>query len=66
MILSRTPEQQAALLAVATEGDYRRPTCASCGVKMVERTPKNGGSAFWGCVHSPRCRATLSMRSAPP
>lgn len=66
MILNRTPEQQAALLAVATEGDYRRPTCASCGVKMVERTPKNGGSAFWGCMSFPRCRATLPMRSAAP
>lgn len=64
MIRSRSPEQQAALLAVATEGEYWRPTCASCGVKMVERTPKSGGAAFWGCVNFPRCRATLPMRSS--
>lgn len=62
MILSRTPEQQAALLRVATEGDYRRPTCASCGVKMVERTPRKGGAAFWGCVNYPQCKGTLPMR----
>ncbi|MFP8777100.1 restriction endonuclease [Hydrogenophaga sp. RWCD_12] len=64
MIRSRSPEQQAALLAVATEGEYWRPTCASCGVKMVERAPENGGAAFWGCVNYPRCRATLPMRNA--
>lgn len=62
MIRSRSLEQQASLLAVATEGEYWRPTCASCGVKMVERTPKNGGAAFWGCVNFPQCRATLPMR----
>ena len=44
----RTAEQQAELLAVATEGEFWRPTCASCGVKMVERTPRGGGRAFWG------------------
>ena len=44
-IRSRTPEQQAELLKVATEGEYWRPTCASCGVKMVE--PR--GQKFWGC-----------------
>ena len=36
----RTPEQQDDLLRIAYEGDYRRPTCASCGIKMVERSPK--------------------------
>lgn len=64
MIRSRSPEQQAALLAVATEGEYWRPTCASCGVKMVERSPKNGGAAFWGCVNFPQCRALLPMKTA--
>ena len=63
MIRSRSPAQQAALLAVATEGEYWRPTCASCGVKMEERTPKSGGAAFWGCANFPGCRATLPMRS---
>ncbi len=64
MIRSRTPEQQTELLTVATEGEYWRPTCASCGVKMVERTPKGGGTAFWGCVNLPRCKRTLAMKTA--
>ncbi|MBL0920311.1 MAG: restriction endonuclease [Hydrogenophaga sp.] len=63
LIKQRTPEQQQALLAVAFEGDYARPTCASCGVKMVERQPKNGGSLFWGCKNYPLCRSTLPMRA---
>lgn len=65
MIRHRTPEQQAELLAVATEGEYWRPTCASCGVKMVERSPRSGGSSFWGCVNFPQCRATLPKRPCP-
>lgn len=39
------------------------PTCASCGIKMVERTPSKGGSAFWGCSNYPRCKTTLQMAS---
>lgn len=60
-IAQRTPEQQQALLAVAYEGDYARPTCASCGIKMVERTPAKGGSPFWGCKNYPRCRSRMAM-----
>lgn len=62
MIQSKTPEQQEELMRVATEGEYWRPTCASCGVKIVERAPRKGGAAFLGCVNFPQCRATLSMR----
>ena len=64
LIGSRTPEQQAELLAVATEGEYWRPTCASCGVKMVARQPKSGGAPFWGCPAYPKCRSTLPMKSS--
>jgi restriction system protein len=63
LIAKRTPEQQQALLGVAYEGDYWRPTCASCGTKMVERTPGKGGAAFWGCASYPKCRRTLQMAS---
>jgi restriction system protein len=63
LIAKRTPEQQQALLAVAYEGDYWRPTCASCGTKMMERTPDKGGAAFWGCASYPKCRRTLQMAS---
>ncbi len=61
LIAKRTPEQQQALLDVAYEGEYWRPTCASCGVKMLERKPAKGGAAFWGCTNFPRCRSTLQM-----
>ena len=63
LIAKRTPEQQAELLCHAYEGEYWRPTCASCGGKMVERNPRKGGAAFWGCAGYPKCRATLPMRS---
>ncbi|TFZ08900.1 restriction endonuclease [Ramlibacter humi] len=65
LIATRTPEQQRALLDHAYEGEYWRPTCASCGIKMVERIPrKKEGQPFWGCADYPRCRFTLPMRSA--
>lgn len=60
----RTPEQQAALLAVAYEGDYWKPTCASCGIKTVARERKSDGGHFWGCSNYPRCKTTFAMRSA--
>ena len=65
LIAARTPEQQAALLATAFEGEYWRPTCASCGVKMAERTARGTGKRFWGCVNFPRCKATLPMARTP-
>lgn len=63
LIRTRTAEQQQALLTVALEGDYWRPTCVNCGIKMVDRTPKKGGNAFWGCLHFPRCKTTMPMRA---
>lgn len=64
LIAQRTPEQQQALLAVALEGEYWRPTCVNCGTKLTERTPRGGGKAFWGCLNYPRCKTTMPMRSA--
>jgi restriction system protein len=61
LIAKRTPEQQAALLAVAYEGEYWRPTCASCGIKLVERKPAKGGAPFWGCSNYPRCKTRIYM-----
>jgi Restriction endonuclease len=63
IIAKRTPTQQQALLEVALEGEYWRPTCVNCGIKMVERTPRAGGAAFWGCTNYPRCKTTMPMRS---
>ena len=38
LIATRDAKEQEALLRVAFEGDWWRPTCASCGIKLVERT----------------------------
>ena len=64
LIGQRTPEQQAALLAVAHEGENWKPTCASCGIKTVERERKRDGGKFWGCSNYPRCKTNFAMRSA--
>ena len=64
LIAKRTPEQQQALLDVALEGDYWRPTCVNCGTKMASRTPRNGGKEFWGCTNYPKCKTTMPMRGA--
>lgn len=61
LIAKRSAEQQQALLAVAFEGEYWRPTCASCGIKLVERKPAKGGAAFWGCSNYPKCKTTFKM-----
>jgi HJR/Mrr/RecB family endonuclease len=53
------PEQQAELLAVATDGDYLTPTCPSCGIKMTLRTSSKDQSQFWGCLNYPRCKSRL-------
>lgn len=63
LIAQRTPEQQQALLDVALAGDYWRPTCVNCGIKLVERAAKGGGSRFWGCTAFPKCRTTMPMRA---
>lgn len=55
-------ESRQRLLQIATEGDFRTPTCPQCGEKMVER--KSGDRpSFWGCPKYPRCRGKLSKRS---
>lgn len=64
LIAKRTPEQQQDLLAIAHEGEYWRPTCASCGIKLVERIPAKGGIAFWGCSNFPRCKTRMQKAAA--
>lgn len=54
-------EQQDALLKFAFEGDYRTPTCPSCGTKMISRDSTRG--AFWGCVNYPKCKNTFAIRA---
>lgn len=54
-------DQQAQLLRLATEGDFTRPTCPSCGIKMVRRIARASGDPFWGCENFPGCRTTLRI-----
>ncbi len=64
LIDKRPQEDQAALLAVATEGEFWKPTCVNCGRKLVARTGRSSGKPFWGCPSFPRCRTTMPMRAA--
>ena len=63
LIARRSADQQRAVLDVALEGEYWRPTCASCGVKMISRSARESGATFWGCANFPKCRQTIRMRS---
>ena len=66
LIATRTPEQQHDLLRVAFAGDWWRPTCASCGIKLVERTARQSGRVFWGCENFVRgCKTQLPVRHQP-
>jgi restriction system protein len=58
LISTRTAEQQKELLDIAYEGEYSRPTCASCGIKLVKKTK------FWGCSNFPRCRTQIYFKAA--
>jgi len=58
-ILALPEDQQAALLSVATEGDFTTPTCPSCAIKMIRRENKKNNTSFWGCSNYPRCRQTF-------
>lgn len=61
-MIKRLPElSQQKLMALATMGDYKTPSCASCGVKMLKRNGKRG--EFWGCANYPRCKQMLHVKS---
>lgn len=61
LIATRTPEQQTALLALALEGEFWRPSCPNCRIKLAERAAPRGGGRLWGCPNYPRCRFALPM-----
>jgi len=59
------PEQAAALLEGATQGDYLTPTCPACAVKMISCT-NEAGRKYWGCRNYPRCKQSFfSTYNAP-
>lgn len=64
LIQTRTPEQQAALLALALEGDFWKPSCPSCDVKLTEQAMQNTRGRFWGCPNYPACRFVLPVTEA--
>jgi restriction system protein len=56
VILRRSEAQQQDLLAVATQGEYWRPSCPSCNAKMVRAHSSEGG---WNCGAEPACPTAL-------
>jgi restriction system protein len=66
LIGNRDPKQQQELLRVALYGQYWRPTCANCGLKLVERTAHESGKPFWGCRSYPKCKTMIPMRRDGP
>ena len=61
LIESRTQAQQTTLLQAAYAGAYWRPTCARCGIKLVERIRPQDRHPYWGCRNAPRCTVALPM-----
>lgn len=64
LIEQRTPEEQKALLSLALQGEYWRPTCWNCQIKLVERDDATDGKPYWGCANDPICKTTMGMRRA--
>jgi len=63
MMIKRLPEtDQKSLLSFAVEGDYKTPTCPTCGIKMKRVSGKASRPDFWGCHNYPRCRQMLGIR----
>ena len=56
-ILTLPKADQDHLLEVAFQGEFWRPTCTSCGVKLVWRE-----QGFWGCRNYPRCKSRAYPR----
>lgn len=56
-IFSLPDDARQRLLHIATDGDYKVPSCPSCGIMMVFREGAQGRKSFWGCRNFPRgCR----------
>jgi restriction system protein len=61
-ILALPEDKRRFLLDIATEGDFRTPTCPSCDIKMIARANKKDHEQFWGCRNYPRCRQTFKVK----
>jgi restriction system protein len=65
-IASLETEQSAALLKLATSGDYLSPTCPPCGVKMLPWASTEGGRKYWRCRNYPRCKHSFFFSNNAP
>ena len=64
-LIGQRPEAaQLDLLAVATAGEYWRPTCARCGHKMVDREGGHGRPGHWSCSTTLECAHSLVWAGA--
>ena len=60
-LLELPKHHQHTLLELAFQGDYKTPTCPSCGIKTIKRDSKRG--PFFGCENYPRCKTTFKFKS---
>lgn len=66
LLIGKRPDAlQRELLIVATEGDYGRPLCRRCGLRMLATATSEGAPAHWVCEGAPRCDATLDWSAGP-
>ncbi|QLQ23939.1 MAG: restriction endonuclease [Dechloromonas sp.] len=62
MMIKRLPEAaRTSLLEVATEGDYKTPTCPACGIKMKRLSGKPVSPDSWACHNYPRCQQKFGI-----
>ncbi len=55
--------QQMKLLHMATEGDYKTPTCPACDIKMVSLHGPHQDKYYWACVNKPVCKHIMPRRA---
>lgn len=63
LIALKPVDEQKALLKLALEGEYWRPTCVNCGIKLIDRVEPIEGRPYWGCVNYPECKTTMPKRT---
>ncbi|CAN5193467.1 hypothetical protein BH10PSE17_BH10PSE17_18900 [soil metagenome] len=64
-IARRSPDKRRELLELTTAGEFWRPTCSNCGVKLVGRAPEGARKAYWSCRNEPQCKVVMRMKDDP-
>jgi restriction system protein len=61
-----SPEQSNSLYELATQGNYKTPTCPQCDVKMIRRKNRKRIKHFWGCRNfsSKKCPFTFPCKDS--